>query len=282
MGSLDGRVAFITGVARGQGRSHAIKLAEAGADIVGLDICEDVASPHYSLATEADLEETARLIEKSGRRAILRKADVRDLDQIRAVVDEGVADLGRLDIVVANAGITSIAGTKELEEAAFQEIIDINLTGVWRTVKAAVPHLQAGGRGGSIILTGSSAAFIPPANLAHYSAAKAGVNSLMTTFAAEFGSEFIRVNAVIPTTVDTPMLDNEVVRKLFMPHLDEPTRADAQSLDSEYVALHVMPIPWVESSDISEAVLFLASDASRYITGVALPIDAGYRIKKRH
>ncbi|MTD59387.1 mycofactocin-coupled SDR family oxidoreductase [Amycolatopsis pithecellobii] len=280
MGSLDGRVAFITGVARGQGRSHALKLAEAGADIVGLDICEDAASPHYSLATESDLDETARLIEKLGRCAILRKADVRDLDQLRAVVDEGVANLGRLDIVVANAGICSIGGTHDLDEATFQEMIDINLTGVWRTVKATVPHLQAGGRGGSVILAGSGAAFIPPPHLAHYSAAKAGVNSLMASFALEFGPEFIRVNAVIPTNVDTPMLDNEKVRKLFMPHVDAPTRADAMSSDSEYVRMHLMPIPWVEPSDISEAVLFLASDASRYITGVALPIDAGYRLKK--
>ncbi|MFC5676907.1 mycofactocin-coupled SDR family oxidoreductase [Aeromicrobium endophyticum] len=282
MGSLDGRVAFITGVARGQGRSHALKLAEAGADIVGLDVCEDATSPRYSLATEDDLDETGRLIEKLGRRAVLRKADVRNLEQVSAVVAEGVAELGRLDVVVANAGICSIGSTAELTEEAFLEVIDINLSGVWRTVKASVPHLQAGGRGGSIILTSSVASVIPPPNIAHYSAAKAGVNSLMASFALEFGPELIRVNSVLPTNVDTPMIDNEFVRKLFMPHQEDPTREDAASADSAYVQLHAMPVPWVESDDISEAVLFLASDASRYITGVPFPVDAGYHIKKAH
>ena len=280
MGSLDGKVAFITGVARGQGRSHAVKLAEAGADIIGIDICKDLESPHYPLATEDDLAETARLVEKLDRRAILRQADVRDLSQLRAVVDEGVAELGRLDIVVANAGIFSMSAALDLEEAAFQEMVDVNLTGVWRTVKAAVPHIQAGGRGGSVILTSSAAALLPPPGIAHYNAAKAGVVKLMETLALELGPEFIRVNSVNPGNVDTPMIDNETTRRLFMPHLANPTKDDAAKPDSAYVQVNAIPVPWVETSDISNVVLFLASDASRYITGVTVPIDAGYRLKK--
>ena len=280
MGTLDGKVAFVTGIARGQGRSHAVTLAAAGADIIGVDICKDLDSPHYPMATQEDLAETGRMIEQFDRRAILRQADVRDLDQLTAAVDEGVAELGRLDIVVANAGIFSMGAALDLTEATFQEMIDINLTGVWRTVKAAVPHIRAGGRGGSVVLTSSAAALMPPPGIAHYSAAKAGVIKLMETLALELGPEFIRVNALGPGNVDTPMIDNETTRRLFMPHLENPTKADAEQPGSAYVQVNAIPVPWVEASDISKVVLFLASDDSRYLTGVTVPIDAGYRLKK--
>jgi (+)-trans-carveol dehydrogenase len=280
MGSLDGKVAFVSGVARGQGRSHAVRLAEAGADIIGVDICRNLRSPHYNLATEADLVETARLLEKSGRRAVLRRADVRRLDELDAAVEEGIAVFGRLDIVVANAGIFSMGSVLDLDEGTFQEMIDVNLTGVWRTVKATVPHVRAGGRGGSVILTSSAAALLPPPGIGHYSAAKAGVHTLMQTLALELGPEFIRVNTLNPGNVDTPMIDNDVTRRLFIPDLENPTRADAEKPDSAYVRVNAIPVPWVEVSDISSLVVFLASDESRYITGVAFPVDAGYLLKK--
>jgi len=280
MGSLDGKVAFVTGVARGQGRSHAVKLAQAGADIIGVDICQNLPSPHYDLATEADLLETGRLVENTGRRAVLRRADVRHLGELHKAVDEGVAVLGRLDVVVANAGIFSMGSVLDLDEDTFQEMVDVNLTGVWRTVKASVPHIQAGGRGGSVILTSSAAALLPPPGIGHYSAAKAGVNKLMETLALELGPQFIRVNTINPGNVDTPMIDNDVTRRLFMPHLENPTRQDAEKPDSAYVRVNAIPVPWVGASDISDLVLFLASDESRYITGVAFPVDAGYLLKK--
>ncbi|REK72900.1 NAD(P)-dependent oxidoreductase [Aeromicrobium endophyticum] len=280
MGTLDGKVAFITGVARGQGRSHALTLAEAGADIIGIDVCQDVESAPYPMATADELDETARLVEKLGRRAILRQADVRDLARMSEVVDEGVDELGRLDVVVANAAICTTGATLDLDDLTFQEMIDVNLKGVWHTAKAAIPHVRRGGRGGSVILASSCVTFAPVANMAHYGASKAGVNALMATLALELGPELIRVNSVNPTNVDTPMLDNEHVRRLFMPHLDNPTRDDAATPGSAYHAFHVMPIPWVDPSDVSEAVLFLASEASRHVTGVALPIDAGLRIRK--
>jgi (+)-trans-carveol dehydrogenase len=280
MGSLDGRVAFITGVARGQGRSHALRLAEEGADIIGLDVAADAITLHYPLATVADLDETAELIAKTGRRAVLRQADVRDVDAVRAVLAEGVAELGRLDVVVVNAGIFSLGTATELAEQAWQDMLDVNLTGAWNTARAAVPHIRAGGRGGSIIFTSSAAALRPPRGLAHYNASKAGVGALMETLAAELGPEFIRVNSVNPGNVDTPMIDNEITRRLFLPHLEHPTRADAEKPDSGYVLVNALPVPWVETIDISHAVRFLASDESRYITGITLPVEAGYMVKK--
>lgn len=280
MTDLEGRVAFVTGVARGQGRSHAITLAEAGADIIGLDICSDIASAPYPMATEEDLQDTAREIEKRGRSAVLRRADTRDFEQVRAVVDAGVAQLGRLDIVVANAGIFSMGAAVDLTELQWREIIDVNLTGTWHTAKAAVPHIRTAGRGGSMIFISSAAEMLPPPGLGHYDAAKAGVVSLMETMALELAPEWIRVNTVNPTNVDTPMIDNDTVRAAFLPGKKNPTKQDAFEPGSAYIRTNALPIPWVEAVDVSEAVLFLASDAARYITGVALPVDAGFRLKK--
>jgi SDR family mycofactocin-dependent oxidoreductase len=280
MGTLDGRVAFVTGVARGQGRGHAVKLAEEGADIIGIDALVDEPTVHYPLATRADLDETAELIESLGRRAILSRADIRDLPALTAAVDAGVASLGRLDVVVANAGIFSLGAVLDLSERTWQDMIDVNLTGAWHTLKAAVPHIRAGGRGGSVIMISSGAALMPPPGIGHYNAAKAGVVALAKTLAQELGPEFIRVNCIGPGNVDTPMIDNDVTRRLFLPHLEQPTREDAEKPDSAYVAVNALPVPWVTPADISNAVAFLASDASRYVTGVVVPVDAGYLVKK--
>ncbi len=280
MGTLDGRVAFVTGVARGQGRSHAVKLAEEGADIIGIDALADGPTVHYPLSTRADLDETAKLIENLGRRAILSQADVRDLPALTAAVDAGVQSLGRLDVIVANAGIFSMGAVLDLHERAWQDMIDVNLTGVWHTLKAAVPHIRAGARGGSVIVISSGVAVMPPPGIGHYNAAKAGVVGLAKTLAQEVGPEFIRVNCIGPGNVDTPMIDNEVTRRLFMPHLEHPTREDAEKPDSAYAAVNALPVPWVTPADVSNVVAFLASDASRYLTGLFVPVDAGYLVKK--
>jgi (+)-trans-carveol dehydrogenase/(-)-trans-carveol dehydrogenase len=276
-GRVAGKVAFITGAARGQGRSHAVRLAQEGADIVAVDICEDVPGIPYPGATEADLAETVKLVEALDRRIVAAKADVRDYTGLKAVLDDGVAQLGRLDIVSANAGIgTAPVPAWELDESVWQTMLDINLTGVWHTAKAAIPLLIEGGHGGSIILTSSAAGLQAYENIAHYVSAKHGVVGLMRTLALELAPHFIRVNSIHPTQVDTPMIQNEPTWRLFRPDLEHPTEADFAPASQ---AMNALPIPWVEPVDISNAVLYLASDESRYVTGVALPVDAGAVIK---
>jgi (+)-trans-carveol dehydrogenase/(-)-trans-carveol dehydrogenase len=276
-GRVAGKVAFITGAARGQGRSHAIRLAQEGADIIAVDICEDVAGIPYAGATEADLAETVKQVEALDRRIVAAKADVRDYQGLKRALDDGVAQLGRLDIVSANAGIgTSPYNAWEMDEAVWQAMIDINLTGVWHTAKAAIPHLIEGGNGGSIILTSSAAGLQAYQNIAHYVSAKHGVVGLMRTLALELAPHSIRVNSIHPTQVDTPMIQNEATYRLFRPDLEHPTRDDFAPASQ---AVNALPIPWVEPVDISNAVLFLASDEGRYITGVTLPVDAGTVIK---
>jgi (+)-trans-carveol dehydrogenase len=279
MGAFDGKVAFITGIARAQGRSHALRLASGGADIIGVDIVADIPGLHYHLASQQDLQQTIELIERTGRRAIVRPADVRDLNSLTRVVNDGVAELGGLDIVVANAGIFSLGAATELSDRAWQDVLDVNLTGAWHTAKATVQHIAAGGRGGSIIFVSSMAALHPPLGLAHYSASKAGVVALMKTLAAELGPQFIRVNTVNPGTVDTPMIDNDTILGAFMPELEHPTRDDAAKPDSGFVRINALPVPWLQVEDVTNAVEFLASDAARLITGVVLPIDAGFQVK---
>ncbi|MDT4893202.1 MAG: hypothetical protein QOE97_2237 [Pseudonocardiales bacterium] len=271
-GRVEGKVAFITGAARGQGRSHALRLAEEGADIIAVDLCEDIKSVDYPLATRADLAETVRLVEALGRRAVAREADVRDTESLRAAVDAGVAELGRLDIVSANAGILSNGQSHELSEETWGDMIDINLSGVWRTCKVAIPHLIAGGRGGSIILTSSVAGLRSYNGVSHYVSAKHGVVGLMKTLAQELAPHSIRVNTVNPTQVDTAMIQNDSMYHLFVPDVENPTR---EQFGAASAATILLPVDWVESIDVSNAVLFLASDEARYITGVALPVDAG-------
>ena len=279
MGAFDGKVAFITGIARAQGRSYALRLARGGVDIIGVDIASEITGLHYPLASEDDLHETIELIERTGRRAIVRQADVRDLNSLTAAVNDGVGELGRLDIVVANAGICSLGATVELSDKAWHDVLEVNLTGTWHTAKATIPHIVAGARGGSIIFVSSMAALRPPLGLAHYSASKAGVVALMETLAAELGPQFIRVNTVNPAAVDTPMIDNDTIRRAFMPELDHPTRDDAAKADSGFMRINALPVPWLHVEDMANAIEFLASDAARLITGVVLPMDAGLRVK---
>jgi (+)-trans-carveol dehydrogenase len=276
-GRVAGKVAFITGAARGQGRSHAIRLAQEGADIIAIDICEDIEGVPYAGATEADLAETVRQVEALDRRIVATKADVRDFEAIKAAVDEGVAELGRLDIVSANAGISAPPfESHEMPAALWANVLAINLTGVWHTTKATTPHLIAGGQGGSIILTSSAAGLQAYPGISQYVAAKHGVLGLMRTLALELAPHLIRVNSLHPTQVNTPMIMNEMTFKLFRPDLENPTREDFEPASQ---AMNALPIPWVESIDVSNALLFLASDEARYITGVALPVDAGTVIK---
>jgi SDR family mycofactocin-dependent oxidoreductase len=276
-GRVAGKVAFITGAARGQGRSHAIRLAQEGADIIAVDICEDVPGIPYPGPTEDDLAETAKQVEALDRRIVATKADVRDYPALKAAVDDGVAQLGRLDIVSANAGIgASPVKAWEMDDSTWQTMVDINLTGVWHAAKAAIPHLIEGGNGGSIILTSSAAGLQAYENIAHYVSAKHGVVGLMRTLALELAPHMIRVNSIHPTQVDTDMIQNEATYRLFRPDLEHPTREDFASASQ---SVNALPIPWVEPVDISNAVLFLASDEGRYITGVTLPVDAGTVIK---
>ncbi len=277
MGRLDGKVVFITGVARGQGRSHAIRFAEEGADIIGIDVVEPIAGSTSPAATQAEMDETVAAVEALDRRIIATKADVRSLEQVTAAVEAGVAQLGRLDVVIANAGVSTFMGPAEgLTEEAFVDMVDINLTGVWRSCAAAIPHLKAGGRGGSIIMTSSVAGLMAYGNVAHYVAAKHGVVGLMRTLALELAPHQIRVNSIHPTTVDTPMVNNEATFRLFRPDVENPGVDDF--LEAAKV-MNAMPVGWVQAVDISNAMVWLASDEARYVTGVTLPVDAGALIK---
>jgi SDR family mycofactocin-dependent oxidoreductase len=276
-GRMDGKVAFVTGAARGQGRSHAVRLAQEGADIIAVDICRKFETSPADGATPEDLDETAGMVKNAGGRVVTAEVDVRDYDALRAAVDSGVEQLGRLDVIVANAGIGTTAGKlHKTDEALWQEMIDVNLSGVWKTAKAGVPHILSGGRGGSIILTSSVAGNKAYPHVGHYVAAKHGVIGLMRSFAVELGQRMIRVNAVLPTHVNSPLLMNEATYRAFRPELDNPGPDDLAPVCQSF---HYLPIPWVTPEDISNAVLFLASDEARYITGVALPVDAGSCLK---
>jgi SDR family mycofactocin-dependent oxidoreductase len=272
MGLLDGKVAFITGAARGQGRSHAITLAREGADIIAVDLCQQASTVPYPMSTPEDLAETVKEVEALDRRIIAAQADIRDLARLTEVVDQGVAELGRLDIVLANAGISTPAPTLEMDELVWNEMIDINLTGQWKTIRASVPHIIAGGRGGAVVITSSLAAMYTNANTAHYSAAKAGLVMLMKTLAKELAPQSIRVNTVHPTTVATGMILNEPTYKLFRPDLEHPTREDFEVAAR---TLNKLPVAELEPSDISNAILYLVSDAGRYVTGITHVVDAG-------
>jgi (+)-trans-carveol dehydrogenase len=276
VGRVEGKVAFVTGAARGQGRSHAVRLAEEGADIIALDICRQIESVPYRMSALEDLAETVRLVEQFDRRVIAVQADVRDGDAVRAAVAAGVGDFGRLDIVVANAGIASYGPAHEISESAWRDMIDTNLTGAWHVIKAAVPHMIAGGRGGSLVVTSSAAGVKPYSHMAHYTAAKHGVIGLVKTLAVELAPLLIRANCVLPGGVDTPMIQNEPTYKLFAPDLDNPSKDDVAP---RFQAMNALPLPWADPVDISNAVLFLASDEARYITGAALPVDAGTLLK---
>ncbi|GAA4804589.1 mycofactocin-coupled SDR family oxidoreductase [Actinomycetospora chlora] len=275
-GRMTGKIALVSGAARGQGRNHAVRLAEEGADIIAFDVAGPVPAQGAPAASPEDLAETVALVEKLDRRIVAGEADVRDADAVATLVDRGVAELGGLDVVVANAGIQGNPGpAASTSPADWAAVIDTNLSGVFHTVRPAIPHLVARG-GGSVVITSSSIGLKSVPNLAPYGAAKAGLTGLMRTLALELAEHSIRVNTVNPTTVATPMLLNPVNFRLFRPDLEDPTEEDVRPV---YRTLNALPIPYVEADDISNAVLYLASDEGRYVTGVALPVDAGYAVK---
>jgi (+)-trans-carveol dehydrogenase len=277
-GRVEGKVAFVTGAAIGQGRSHAVRLAQEGADIIAIDVCKPIVeNTTIPPATPEDLAETADLVKSHNRRIFTAEVDVRDYDAMKAAVDAGVEQLGRLDIIVANAGIGNGGDTlDQCSEHDWQEMIDINLSGVWKSVKAGVPHLISGGNGGSIVLTSSVGGLKAYPHCGNYVAAKHGVVGIMRSFAVELGQHMIRVNSVHPTHVSTGMIMNEGTWKMFRPDLENPGPDDMAPICQMF---HTLPIPWVDPIDISNAVLFFVSDEARYITGVTLPIDAGSCLK---
>lgn len=277
-GRVEGKVAFITGAARGQGRSHAVRLAEEGADIIAVDICEniDTVTPYYPLATKEDLDETVRQVRARGRRIVARKADTRDEEGLRAAFEEGVAELGGVDIVVANAGIATYGRAWELSTEQWKDMIDVNLTGVYNTAKVAIPAMIEAGKGGSIMFTSSIGGLKGVQHVGHYVAAKHGIVGLMRTLANELGPYHIRVNTIHPTNVATTMIHNPGTYGMFTPGDPEPTQEKAMP---GFLSLNTLPVPWVESTDISNAVLFLGSDEARYVTGVTFPVDAGAAVK---
>jgi SDR family mycofactocin-dependent oxidoreductase len=278
MGMLEGKVAFVTGAARGQGRSHALRMAQEGADIIAVDLCGQIDTVPYAMSTPEDLAETVRQVEALDRRIVASQADVRDGAALKAALDDGVAQLGKLDIVAANAGIASYAPVEELTDEMWDDMIGTNLSGVFKTVRAAVPHLKANGNGGSIVLTSSTAGLMGMGNLAHYVSAKHGVVGLMKVFAIELAPHMIRVNSVHPTTVNTDMIQNQGTYDLFRPD-KEPGTATVDDAAEAFLSLNLLPIKWVEPADISNAIVFLCSDMARYITGVQLPVDAGSVVK---
>jgi SDR family mycofactocin-dependent oxidoreductase len=277
-GRMQGKVAFITGAARGQGRAHALRLAEEGADIVAVDICADIdtVTPYYPLATEEELAETVRQVEALDRRIVARKADVRDLDGMQAAFDEGLAEFGHVDTVVANAGIATYGRAWELTAEQWKDMIDVNLTGVFHTAKVAIPSMIEADRGGSILFTSSIGGLKGIQHVAHYVACKHGIVGLMRTLANELAPHSIRVNTIHPTNVDTIMIQNPGTWAMFSPGDPEPSQEKAMP---GFMSLNALPVPWIEAVDISNAVLFLASDEARYVTGVTFPVDAGAFIK---
>lgn len=272
---LHGRVAFITGAARGQGRAHALRLARDGADIIAVDLCEDIGAVNYPLATEDDLKETARLVKDLDRRIIARKADVRDYAALSAAFSEAHAEFGRLDIIVANAGVMRLGPESDDFLADWNDVLDTNLTGVFHTLRAAVPAIQAGGRGGSIVITSSTAALLGLKSLAAsslaYSASKRGVVALMQSLARALAPESIRVNTVHPTGVRTGLSENEAARELMR-------QAAAGQNNSISSMQNALPVTVLEPEEIANAVAFLVSDEARYVTGVQFPVDAGFNI----
>ncbi|XVQ11930.1 mycofactocin-coupled SDR family oxidoreductase [Spirillospora sp. CA-255316] len=272
MGRVEGQVALISGIARGQGRSHAVRLAEEGADIIGFDICAQIDSVEYPMASREDLRETVSLVEATGRKIYAEVADVRDRDAVQRVVDEGVARFGRLDIVLANAGIMAITGGQRHTDQAFLDGIEVMLTGVYNTVRAAIPHVQAGGRGGAIVITSSTAGLrTGPSDgnpgLAGYVASKHGVVGLMRLWANAYAAENIRFNTVHPCGVATPMVTNEA----FANYVQEVPEM-AENLQNP------LPVPGglIEAEDVTNQILHLVSGTGRYITGSTVVVDAGF------
>jgi SDR family mycofactocin-dependent oxidoreductase len=270
VGRVDGKVAFVTGAARGQGRSHAVRLAQEGADVLIVDVCGDVETSTSPPATRADLDQTARAIRDLGRNVIAREADVRDQAALDAAVDDALDEFGAIDIVIANAGIASVGSIWELTDTQFQEMVDINLTGVWKTIKAAVPSMIERQKG-SIIVTSSVAGLVAIPRLGHYTAAKHGATGVTRSFATELAPYGIRANSVHPGNVNTDMINNPNGWLAFTGSPDVGETEFAEIMQG----MNAMPLPWVQPADISDAILWLASDESRFVTGTQLVVDAG-------
>jgi SDR family mycofactocin-dependent oxidoreductase len=278
MGNLEGKVAFITGVARGQGRSHAERLASLGADIVGLDICEDTPTMDYPNASASDLEQTVKAVESHGRRMVAQKADVRDAAAVQSVADKGFETFGRIDIALSNAGIVRLSPCEspDQELQLWQDIVATNLTGAFHVARAVVPRMIAGGRGGVIILTGSTAGVRPIGGFATaplaYTASKFGLVGIAKQMAEALAVHSIRVNVVHPTGVASGMTMNDAMRGLM-------AQAAAGGVNSISTMQNALPVDILQPADISDAVAFLVSDQARYITGVSLPVDAGFSVR---
>jgi SDR family mycofactocin-dependent oxidoreductase len=280
VGRVSGKVAFVTGAARGQGRSHAVRLAEEGADIIAVDLCENIDTIGYPLATPEDLEETAAFVEKTGQRIFTAKADVREASQLKRALEEGMAQLGGLDIVVAQAGVAGMKGQPPLQ--AWIDVINTNLIGTINAIQVALPHLK---EGASIIATGSTAALMDtskkdnpgndPGGMA-YVHSKRALSNFVHDLATELSPRGIRANVVHPTNCNTDMLRSEPMYRSFRPDLEKPELKDAEPV---FYVQQAMKVPWVEPEDISNAVLWLASDEARFVTGAQLRIDAGGYLK---
>jgi len=275
-GQFDGRVAFITGAARGQGRSHAVRFAEEGADIIAFDLCDQIDSVAYPMTTREDLDETVNLVEKTGRRIVAEQGDVRDYERLRTAVAHGVAELGRVDFVLANAGIMPAVGEQRNDIAAYVDSVDVLLNGVYYTIEAALPALLDHGEGGAIVITSSTAGMnslcprfsVRSHGLAGYHAAKHGVVGLMRYYATSLAEKNIRVNTVHPTGVATPMILNEPFEKFMSDHPEGASALQAP-----------LPVELVETADVSEAMVYLCGRSGRYVTGITLPVDGGITVK---
>jgi len=280
VGRVEGKVAFVTGAARGQGRSHAVRLAEEGADIIAVDLCEDIPTIGYAMARPEDLEETARLVEKTGRRIVTAQTDVRDVAQLRAALDAGIAEFGKLDIVVAQAGVAGMKGEPQIQ--AWCDVIDTNLIGTINAIQVSLPHL---GDGAAIVATGSTAALMdtskvdnPGADLGGmaYVHSKRALTHYVYDLATHLAPRGIRANVVHPTNCNTAMLQSEPMYRSFRPDLEHPTRVD---VEPAFGVQQAMRIPYVEPEDISNAIVYLVSEEARYVTGVQLRVDGGGYLK---
>jgi SDR family mycofactocin-dependent oxidoreductase len=281
MGRVSGKVAFITGAARGQGRSHAIRLAQEGAAVIISDVCEQIPGIRYDLGTEDDLAETVRLVEEADGQVVAVKADVRSSEQLERAVEAGLSRFGKIDTVVANAGLSAYRLFPQLTEAEWRTTMDVNLTGVFRTVKAAVPSMIERGEGGSVILISSGSTYRGGGLLTEYSPSKAGVNGLKRSFALSLGPYGIRVNCIMPTTILTGLVDNDALAEGLARGVNggkpfESHEAWIEAKKKALLPLHMIQEPWMEPIDISNAVLFLASDESKYVTSEDLRVDLGF------
>lgn len=272
MGRFDDKVVFVTGGAKGQGRSHAVAFAKEGADVVVCDIARQIESIPHTMGTRADLDETARMVEKLDRRCLAITADVRSTGEINAAVEQAVTELGRVDILLANAGVLSLTPVAEMTDDQWSDVVDTDLMGVFKTMRAVIPHMVDQGSG-RIIATSSMAGRTGLPTVAHYCAAKWGVIGLVKSVAREVAGNGVTVNCVCPTNVDTDMIHNEQFYALFAPGVDNPSKED---VIPGFQSLNAVPVPWIEAIDISNAMMFLASDEARYITGEALHVSAGW------